>query len=27
VTRVFSEHYAPRMGQGVPVGADGWFVN
>lgn len=27
VTRVFSEHYAPRMGQHVPVGADGWFVN
>lgn len=27
VTRVFSEQYAPRMGQGVPVGADGWFVS
>ena len=26
VTRVFSEHYAPRMGQRVPAGADGWFV-
>lgn len=26
VTRVFSEQYAPRMGEGVPVGPDGWFV-
>jgi DNA-binding CsgD family transcriptional regulator len=26
VGRVFAEHYAPRMGQGAPVGADGWFA-
>jgi DNA-binding CsgD family transcriptional regulator len=26
VGRVFAEHYAPRMGQGASVGADGWFA-
>ena len=24
VTRVFAEHYAPRLADQVPVGADGW---
>lgn len=26
VTRVFADHYAPRLEQGTPVGADGWFA-
>ena len=26
VTRVFTEHYAPRLADQVPVGADGWFL-
>jgi DNA-binding CsgD family transcriptional regulator len=25
VTQVFAEHYAPRLEQGTPVAADGWF--
>jgi DNA-binding CsgD family transcriptional regulator len=25
--RIFFEQYAPRLGQGDPVGTDGWFVN
>jgi DNA-binding CsgD family transcriptional regulator len=26
VTRVFTEYYAPRLADQVPVGADGWFL-
>ena len=27
VARVFFEHYAPRLTDGAPVGADGWFAS
>ncbi len=26
VARLFFEHYAPRLAEGAPVGANGWFA-